>query len=223
MVTAERCARPPRNMRARQVARQKLLRQAETREQEARSHRGAEIERHPGDFSFQRAISWVPISARRCSQAPANLAGRFSRKAFTPSRKSSVALAGAGCGIRDRAAVRRSSQGFPNKRRRMRPSATVGPFASSCASRRVSLMSASSSTTRLTRPQASAVSAGSRSPRSDSSIARGLVRSTAVTARSTRNRAPARCAETPAGRGGARANMRSPMSAMLMPAPAAGR
>ena len=48
-------------MRARQVARQKLLRQAETREQEARSHRGAEIERHPGDFSFQRAISWVPI------------------------------------------------------------------------------------------------------------------------------------------------------------------
>src|SRR3974390_1505446 len=48
----------------------------------------------------------------------------------------------------------------------------VGPLASSSAMRSASPCSIASSNTRLTSPQASAVSAGSRSPRSDNSMAR---------------------------------------------------
>ena len=79
---------------------------------------------------------------------------------------------GAGCGTRDRAAARRSFAGFPNRAGGSGRARRSGRRRVRCARRSASPISASSSNTRLTRPHASAVSAGRRSPSSDSSIAR---------------------------------------------------
>src|SRR6202040_3563698 len=160
-------------------------------------------------------------SELRLDHLPLNFAGRFSRKAVTPSLKSSAAPA-IRCDWYSRLSWSSNElSGLSQYSLRISVSAIVGPLASSCASFMVSSIKTASSWTRLTRPHSSAFSAGSRSPISDSSTARALPISRG------KSQVDPQSGTSPMRRNACRKyderahRIMSPISAKLMPAPAA--
>src|SRR6185436_7671263 len=153
---------------------------------------------------------------------PLNLAGRFSRNAVTPSLKSSAAPA-MRCDSNSRLSCSsKEFSGLSQYSFRISDSAIVGPLARSCASFMASSISTASSWTRLTRPHSSALSAGSRSPISDSSTERALpmIRGNSQVEPQSGTRPMRRKACRKYDERAHR--IMSPISAKLIPAPAAG-
>src|SRR6478736_86496 len=153
---------------------------------------------------------------------PLNFAGRFSRNAVTPSLKSSAAPA-MRCDWNSRLSCSsKEFSGLSQYSFRISDSAIVGPFARSCASFMASSIRTASSWTRLTRPHSSAFSAGSRSPISDNSTERALPISRG------NSQVEPQSGTRPMRRNACRKyderahRIMSPISAKLMPAPAAG-
>src|SRR6185437_10327171 len=162
------------------------------------------------------------LLAGAAHQHPLNLAGRFSRKAATPSLKSSERAA---TRCRSRSTSSCASRLLASERLSaclMRPSPAVGPCASLAARARASAMSLSSSTAFQMRPHCAAVSAESGSPSMAMPIAR------AEPARRGRNQVPPASGTNPRRQNACRklaeraAKTMSQAKAMLAPAPAAG-
>src|SRR6185312_13139521 len=162
------------------------------------------------------------LRAGGAHQRPLNWAGRFSRKAATPSLKSSERAARR---CRSRSTSSCASRLLASERLiacLMRPSPAVGPCASLAARPRASAISLSSSTTFQIRPHCAALSAESGSP----SIAMPMAR--ADPARRGRNQVPPASGTNPRRQKACRklaeraAMTMSQAKAMLAPAPAAG-